>query len=80
MKNVAAMYGTVFSVLLMVFLNACGSVSEGSNSSAGDSATKTQIELAAIPPTSIAVGEKKTATIAVDSEGTFQGFQFGLRI
>ena len=79
MKKVASLYGTLFSVLLMAFLNACGSVSEeGGNSSAEVFATKTQIELAKLPPTSIVVGEKKTVTIAVDSEGTFQGFQLAL--
>ena len=79
MKKATALYGTVFSVLLMASLNACGSVSEeGGNSSAEVLATNTRIELAKTPPTSIVVGEKKTATIAVDSEGTFQGFQLAL--
>lgn len=79
MKKAAVMYGTVFSVLLMAFLNACGSVSaEGGNSSVEVLATKTQIELATSPSNSIVVGEKKTVTIAVDSEGTFQGFQLAL--
>jgi hypothetical protein len=79
MKKVTAMYGAVFSVLLMAFFTACGSVSEeGGNSSAEVLATKTQIELAKTSPTSIVVGEKKTATIAIDSQGTFQGFQLAL--
>src|SRR6185369_5945354 len=82
MKKVAAMYGTVLSVLLMVFLNACGSVSaeagNGGNSSVEVLAAKTPIKLAPPPPTSIAVGEIKTATIAIDSEGSFQAFQLAL--
>ena len=50
MKKVAAMYGTVFSVLLLVFLNACGSVSaDGGNSSVEVLPAKTQIELATPP-------------------------------